>query len=100
MKSSISLLLVLGASFGVFGIGCNEAERVFDCVQICNKYKACVADDLDRSECVDSCEDHGDEDSDFAVQASDCESCLNDTSCTEATAKCTTTCVEVIAKST
>lgn len=100
MKPVVNLVLAVGISFSFFGFGCSEAERTYDCAQICEKYEECVDDELDNTDCIDSCEDQGDNDADFADMASDCEDCLDDTSCTEAAAKCTTTCAEVIASST
>lgn len=84
--------------------GCNEAadkaERTYDCVQICDKYADCYDDDLDKTECVDSCEANGDADPDFEEQASDCEECIDGSSCLEATVDCATQCGSVVAEST
>lgn len=94
----------LTSIFAVFGaltaVGCGEAERTYDCIKICDKYAECIDDDINKSDCVDHCEDQGDADPDFAQQADDCEKCIDDESCTAATIECAGTCGPVVAAST
>lgn len=99
MKTCFGLALV--ALLGALAMtGCGEANRLYDCTKICNKYSDCINDDIDKAECVDRCEDEGDADPDFEEQADACEKCLDDKSCTEATVECATNCAWVIAEST
>jgi len=95
--ASTSVLILVGA---LLAVGCGEAERIFDCAQICDKYSDCIDDSIDKTDCVNDCEDHGDDDQDFADQASDCEDCLDSKECTEATVECGTKCAAVVASST
>jgi hypothetical protein len=81
-------------------VGCDTADRIYDCAKICDKYSDCIDDSIDKADCVSSCESHGDDDMDFASKANDCEQCLDDKSCTEATVECGVGCAEVVAKST
>jgi|GEM_PF-618076 len=94
---SLFVVAALGLSF--YMVGCGEAERTYECSQICGRYADCVDSKLDKSDCVDKCEDKGDANSEFEQKATDCENCLDDKSCTEAGASCTTKCAEVVAQS-
>jgi hypothetical protein len=91
-----SLLLLTGLIAG----GCSEAERTYDCASICDGYADCIDDSVDVTDCVDRCEDNGQEDPDFAQQADDCERCIDDESCTDATVMCASSCAWVVAEST
>lgn len=81
-------------------VGCGEAERTYDCANICDTYSDCIDDGIDKSDCVDRCEDKGQADPDFAEQADECEKCIDDKSCTEASVECATKCAGVVAEST
>lgn len=100
MKLKTSFGLALVALLGALAMtGCGEANRIYDCTKICDKYSECIDDDINKTECVDRCEDEGDADPDFEERADDCEKCLDDKSCTEATVECATTCAWVVAES-
>ncbi len=90
--------LLLLASIG--SVGCSEAERTYDCARICDGYADCIDDGVDRADCTDRCEDQGQEDPDFAEQADDCEKCIDDESCADATVQCSSVCAWVVAEST
>ena len=79
IASSFAALITLGV------LGCDDADQLVDCAQICDKYNDCINDDVDRTECIDQCEDKA-EDHDDA--ADDCENCLDGTTCVEATFQC------------
>jgi len=81
-------------------IGCAETERTIDCAKICNKYAECIDDGIDKADCTDRCEDHGQDDDDFEQQASECEDCVSGESCTDATVECSAACAWVVAEST
>jgi hypothetical protein len=76
---------------------CGEADELFDCTQICNRYDECVDEDSDVTACVDQCEDNADGENGeaFADQADECETCLDDRSCAESF-PCTDECAGVI----
>ena len=101
MKQNITKLMLGLALIGAVSVvGCGDAEQVYDCAKICDGYSDCIDDSIDKSDCVKSCKDHGDDDMDFAEQASDCESCIDDKSCADAALSCTTKCASVVAAST
>lgn len=100
MKKVAFLALSLGLCLSVGLVGCSEAERLYNCSQICDRYSDCIDDSIDKSDCTSTCEDHGEDDMDFATKASECEDCLDDKSCTEAAVECATACAEVVATST
>jgi hypothetical protein len=92
------------STIAFFAVGCGDAadevERTYDCAKICDKFADCYDDDLDKSECVDTCEDKGEADPDFEEQADQCEACIDDSSCVEATFDCATDCANVVSEST
>lgn len=88
------------AALSVMGLACGEADRTIDCAQICEKYHTCFDDDIDKLDCVDSCEDEADRDADFEERVDDCENCLDSTSCSEATVECAGECGSIMAEST
>lgn len=101
MTNTFSAIFI--TSFAFLGTGCggaaDEIERTYDCAKICEKYADCYDDDLDKSECVDSCEDQGEADPDFAEMAGSCEACIDDISCLEATLDCSDDCGTVVSSS-
>ena len=98
MKKILIPILTISA-LAFLDLGCSEADRTFDCADICGKYEECVEDEFDNSECIDTCEDKADNDEDFEEKVDECENCLDSTSCAEATAKCTDECAVVVAES-
>jgi len=99
-QRTCGLAALLLATIALTSGGCGEAERIYDCARICDGYADCIDDSVDRVDCVDRCEDKGQEDADFAAQANDCEMCIDDESCTDATVECATKCAWVVAEST
>jgi hypothetical protein len=91
------LLLSLAAQSTM---SCSEAERLYDCARICDGYADCIDDSIDRTDCTTTCEGKGQEDPDFAEQASDCEACIDDESCADAALQCASSCAPVVAAST
>ena len=79
IASSFASLLTLGI------LGCDDADQIVDCAQICDKYNDCIDNDIDRTQCIDQCEDKAEEHDDAA---DDCENCLDGTTCVEATFQC------------
>lgn len=94
-------LTAFAVCFGALcSTGCAEAERTIDCAQICDKYAECIDDGVDKADCTDRCEDHGQNDDDFEEQASECQDCVSGESCTDATTECSAACAWVVAEST
>lgn len=75
----------------------DEIEGTADCTQICNKYDDCVSD-VDKSGCIDLCEDTADESESGENAVEDCEDCLDGKTCQDAQS-CWATCpVAVVAE--
>lgn len=84
------------ASF-VLGIAsCGEADKIFDCQSVCDRYKNCFDSTYDVGTCRSRCKDKADADETFQKKADACESCIDDKSCSEATFKCATECAGVV----
>jgi len=92
----ISGLALAFASLAVqSSLSCDEAERIYDCAHMCDAYADCIDDSIDRADCTTTCEGRGEDDSDFAERAHECEVCIDTESCTEAAIHCGTTCAVI-----
>lgn len=100
IRTTFGLATLLASLGALASVGCSEAERTYDCARICTRYAECIDDGVDTVECTDRCEDQGQEDPDFAEQADDCESCIDDEECSAAAVECATSCAWVVAEST
>jgi hypothetical protein len=87
--------LLLG-SFVLGFTNCGEADKIFDCQSVCNRYKTCFDSNYDVGACRSRCKDKADADKTFQDKADACESCIDDKSCSEATFKCATECGGVV----
>ncbi len=74
---------------------CDDLEAAYDCNQICNRYQECLDDDYDTSACASRCRDNA-EDDNFADQAEDCQACIDDRSCVDATFGCAAECAAIV----
>jgi hypothetical protein len=85
---------------GVFlAIGCDAADEIeaeIDCRSVCDRYSECFDGDYDVSGCQNDCEnavDSGD------LQQSDldeCDNCIEDRSCADATFSCAVECSSIV----
>jgi len=89
-----SMLWIVMVAVATLGIGCSE-ER-FDCRDICETVQACVAVDVDVSDCTDLCTQYAFSSSAAEVQAENCNDCLDVNACGLA-AVCDNVCSFVIA---
>jgi hypothetical protein len=81
------LLIACALAFGAAGVtvGCNgPVERTIDCNDICGDYDECFSGEIDRSECVDHCNNQP------AGQIDECDACLDseDMGCFDCAAEC------------
>jgi hypothetical protein len=93
-KLGFASLFSLFVAFAATAPACTEAENAYNCDKICDRYKDCFDAQYDADACQSSCEDKAD-DSGFAEKASDCESCIDDKSCTGSFA-CADECVGIV----
>jgi hypothetical protein len=93
-KLGFASLFSLFVAFAATAPACTEAENAYNCDQICDRYKDCFDANYDADACQSSCEDKAD-DAGFAEKASDCESCIDDKSCTGSFA-CADECVGIV----
>lgn len=95
VKRTAAIALALGLS-SVFLNGCDEAEELLDCRQICESQEECVADEYDVGACTDRCESRSDQDEDYRDTARLCEACIEDRACNEQQAECTQYCAPLL----
>ena len=103
MKRTMRYLLPLSfaASF-VFGFAsCGEADKVFDCHNICDDYKSCYDSNFDVGACRAECKREADRSANFETRADKCSSCVrNEASCKSKTFSCGADCAGIIIQST
>ncbi|MDX2023686.1 MAG: hypothetical protein SF187_25840 [Deltaproteobacteria bacterium] len=90
------MILGLCGLLGVAVAGCDEADKIFDCQSVCDRYKSCFNNSYDVGACRDRCKSKADADKDFEKKADACESCIDDRSCTSATFNCATECASIV----
>ncbi len=90
----LALATGLGLALSI-GVGCSEVDEAFDCQQICQRYSDCFDANYDVSACRGRCETNADNQAGFAARADDCETCLDDRSCTGSFA-CASECAGVV----
>jgi hypothetical protein len=77
MRSSIFLMVIVSATALV--AGCSE-ER-YDCRDICDTVQACMAVNIDVSECTNLCTSYAFSGEAAEAQAEACNECLDSTAC-------------------
>ncbi|HLL25235.1 MAG TPA: hypothetical protein VK427_24035 [Kofleriaceae bacterium] len=80
-KLGIVSILLTTVAFVTAAPGCSDAENKYNCDKICDRYRDCFDTNYDATACQNRCEDKAEDDA-FAEKASDCESCIDDKSCT------------------
>ncbi len=89
--ASFSALLLSTSAF----TGCDSADEAFDCQSICQRYSDCFDSEYDVSACADNCRDMAADSEAYSDKADNCETCIDDRSCTESFA-CVSECVGVV----
>ena len=76
--------------------GCSAVDRIYDCNQICNKYKDCVSASYDVNACETRCEDNARDSESYEDRADDCQACIDDRSCAGAVFGCGAECAGIV----
>jgi hypothetical protein len=84
--------LIAAATLG----GCSDAKNTITCADVCSRYKDCFDSDYDVSSCTDKCQSRAGSDDDKESQLNQCDSCIDDKSCTAAAFSCATECVGIV----
>lgn len=90
------LVFAIFAVVGLSSASCGEADKLFDCQTVCDRYKGCFDSSYDVGACRNKCKAKADADRNFQTRADTCEKCIDDKSCTAATFKCATECAGVV----
>jgi hypothetical protein len=74
-----------GAALALGMLGCDDGpvRKAVNCNRICEEVDECFGDDIDSSECKDSCNDDVDTDA-----AQECAECLRGDTCRECSVEC------------
>jgi hypothetical protein len=79
--------------------GCDAAddiEATIDCDSVCSRYSECFDRNYDVSACRNRCEDSIDTGDLAQSNLDDCENCIDDRSCADATFSCATECISIV----
>ena len=87
---------IVALLLGNCALGCSDAENTVNCAQVCDKYKTCLNSDYDVASCTMKCEDKANDSASRQKQLDDCDSCIEDRSCSGAVFSCTTECATII----
>lgn len=94
LKLGFASLFAMTLAFAATSPGCSDVENAYNCDQICDRYKDCFDDAYDASACQSECESKAEDDG-FAEKAADCESCIDDKSCS-GSFSCVDECVGIV----
>lgn len=95
MRSVYLAVVAVCASAGF--AACGNVDKHIDCNKICNEYKDCYDEGYDVDECEDRCNNYASDDNDERqAHADECESCIDDKSCTEQAFSCATECESIV----
>lgn len=84
MKSWVKMLFVCGLGLGAVS-GCGVKEYL-NCRTICEKKKTCGTNSsYNVDNCVSSCSDRANSNTDYARQVNTCKECVDPLSCTDPT---------------
>ena len=76
--------------------GSNAIDRIYDCDQICDKYKECADANYDNAWCADDCRAAAKDDQAYQSKADDCETCIDDRSCVDSAFQCSAQCAGIV----
>jgi hypothetical protein len=93
--------IFLGASLLFAGVSlaftsCSSVDAAFDCQRVCNRYKECFNSGYDVGACRDRCRSNAERDMEAERKADQCEACIDDRSCSEATFNCAADCAGIV----
>ncbi|AKT40140.1 hypothetical protein [Chondromyces crocatus] len=83
MRRTIAGLAFLSITALFTAAGCEDAEELVNCQQVCANYQDCVDSDYDVENCRNDCETKSDNDKDYASDVRVCEACLDGKACAE-----------------
>jgi hypothetical protein len=97
IKLGLASLFSMSLAFGLATItGCDAVDRIYDCNQICQKYRDCADANYDVSQCTQDCRDNAADSEAFEDKADDCQACVDDRSCVGAAFSCAGECAGIV----
>jgi hypothetical protein len=97
IKLGLASLFSMSLAFGLATTtGCDAVDRIYDCNQICQKYRDCADANYDVSQCTQECRDNAADSESFEDKADDCQACVDDRSCVGAAFNCAGECVGIV----
>lgn len=86
LKIHIALVCAIGLTVAL--ASCDEVDEAFDCAEICEEFKRCFDSELDVNDCVDTCFDAVEADTELRADADDCAGCIDNQACNEVNDAC------------
>ena|SRR5689334_24390137 len=96
IKLGFAWLCLLSFASAVTSMGCDSADRIYDCASICDAYRDCLDASYDVGACTSKCRDNASSSQSFADRADDCQKCIDDRSCAGAVFSCATDCAGIV----
>lgn len=76
--------------------GCGKSDEIFDCEQVCTRYRDCYDSGYDVDRCRSNCRTASDANPSIRDDANTCEACIGDKSCLSATFQCGASCGSIV----
>ena len=96
IKLGLASLVSLCFVSALASTGCKSVERIYDCQQICTKYRDCANANYDVGACADQCRENAAASKAFEDKADDCQACIDDRSCVGAVFNCADECIGIV----
>jgi len=91
--------IALATLYVLFGLGagsCDNADAIFDCQEVCSRYRDCFDASYDVGACRNRCRDASAKDPTVRSKADACEACIGNMSCVSATVNCAQDCGAIV----
>jgi hypothetical protein len=89
----LALGLGLGGAVGAVSACHTDAA---DCSSVCNRYRECVDQNFDVSDCESRCVNKAGKDRDFDDRLTHCQSCTEGRTCSETVSNCVAPCAVLV----
>jgi hypothetical protein len=81
---------------GALTAGCDHITNAIDCHGICQRYADCFDKSYDTGACENRCKGNANSDKDQMSKVEQCNDCIDDKSCSDATFKCAVQCTGIV----
>ncbi|HEY4187405.1 MAG TPA: hypothetical protein VGP07_20180 [Polyangia bacterium] len=94
LAASFMAAIIMTAS--TLADGCGKVDEIFDCDQVCSRYRDCFDSGYDVDGCRSRCRTNSDNNPSIRSDADQCEACIDDKSCASGAFNCATSCGTIV----